>query len=451
MAAIGGYAYFVEYKGGEKKEQIKKEKSKLFQVSNFEEVNRIILTWAAARTVLVKENGVWKLVEPVSDRSDKTVVETLLTALKEEEASGTVVEGENLDLAKFGLKDPLGSVEVLLQQGPGFKIDFGTVDGMGGIKYVHIPSQKRIVTVPSFVQVKFQKTARDLREKKLFLTAPDQVAEVQIDADEHTTIVKSDAGWRYKEKSWPVDQGKAAAYLQELSLLTAEDVVSESKSDKEVIKKYLSGKPTAKITLTKGDGTKVGLISYAVKDAKAYVTMDDRPQVYQLVANNIENVKIKQMHFRDKKAPFKFDLSGIQEMDIRTGSSKINIKKNHGMWEQNPKVDGKSISFSKIENMITTLHGLEVLEFPKAVKGQILGSVVMKGADGKVVFQFDLGREQGKEGRIVTTNLSPDVLLINKNLISSIDLSNLYEEVPKKAGEVQVKEVAAPSKPEEKK
>jgi hypothetical protein len=101
--------------------------------------------------------------------------------------------------------------------------------------------------------------------------------------------------------------------------------------------------------------------------------------------------------------------------------------------------------------MITTLHGLEVLEFPKAVKGQILGSVVMKGADGKVVFQFDLGREQGKEGRIVTTNLSPDVLLINKNLISSIDLSNLYEEVPKKAGEVQVKEVAAPSKPEEKK
>jgi hypothetical protein len=138
-------------------------------------------------------------------------------------------------------------------------------------------------------------------------------------------------------------------------------------------------------------------------------------------------------------------------MDIRTGSSKINIKKNHGMWEQNPKVDGKSISFSKIENMITTLHGLEVLEFPKAVKGQILGSVVMKGADGKVVFQFDLGREQGKEGRIVTTNLSPDVLLINKNLISSIDLSNLYEEVPKKAGEVQVKEVAAPSKPEEKK
>lgn len=428
LAGIGGYAYFVEYKGTEKKEATKKENAKLFQLSNISDANRIILSWASARTVLVKEGADWKIIEPVADQAEATAMETLLGAIKEEMSEDQVEDGEKLSLDKYGLTDPLGSVEVLTTSGEGQKIEFGTQDGIGGIKYVHLVGKKKIVTVNAMTQTKLQKTARDLREKRIYLFEPQEIQKIEFSGQTSFVLEKKESGWSYKGREWAVDQSKVDQFAQMLTQIRAEEVISENKSEKESAAKYGTSKSVLSVSVSTKDGKTHNLLAHTTKDGKGYLTRDVRPQVYQVPANVLESIRVGLNDFRDKKAPFRFDASQVEEIEIRSSASKLTLKKSPEGWIENPKVAGKKVSRSKIESITKSFQTLEAMEFVPSVKGQTLGSVLMKASDGKPVFKFEYGREQGKDGRIVTTNLNSDVMVVSKSAIASLKLEDIFED-----------------------
>lgn len=442
--AIGSYAYFVEFKGTEKKEELKAQNSKLFLNIKSEDINRIILTWAASRAVLVKQDNAWHLTDTVQDLADPVAVETLLTAIKEESSEQVVKEGDGLDLKKFGLADPVGSVEVLTNTGTGAKIEFGSVDGIGGIKYLYLPNQKKIVTVGGFTQTKFQKTARDLREKKILALQPIDIVRLDIQGPVSAKLQKKNAVWTYEgmEKA-TVDPSKVNNYLQELANLRASEVVAELKTEKDAVSKFGLRATTLRVTATKADGSLLKLFVHSGKEGKSYLTQESRPQVFEVPTSVADSLKIKDSQFRDTKAPFKFDAAQVHHVEIRSPISKLVFKKVNGIWESlnsDAKTAGKKPSPAKIQGLLQALSGLEVAEFSKAVKGQVVGSVELKDQEQKTVFRLDYGRDQGKDLRIVTTSAGSDVLLVNRPAVTSLPLQDLFEEAPKEAGEIQVKE-----------
>lgn len=435
-ALIGSYAYFVEYKGGEKKEKAKEESLRLFPASAADQADRIVLTWVAAKTVLVKEGGTWKITEPIQDLADPTAVETLLTGLREEKSEVTVVEGEALDLSKFGLQSPLGTIEVS-GGGSTHRIEFGTVDGIGGVKYVHLPAQKKIVTVGSFAQTRFQKTARDLREKKIMAFEPSEIQSFDYKGTLNFKVSKTEGAWSVEGKSWKLDEAKVTGFLQEVANVRASEVVSESKTADP--KKFGLSQTVSRVAVKRADGSEQILNLHPIKDGKLYLTREDRPPVFEVPSATAENLKLTELKLRDTKFPFKFDPALVANIDIRSSVSKLSLKRESGNWVVQGSDEKRKLSESKIQGLLTALGSLEAKEFTKQVKGQVLGSVELKKEDGATVLKLEYGRDVGTEQQVVTTNLTPDVMLVSKSAIAGLPLQDLFEDPPK-PGDVTVQE-----------
>ena len=81
LVLLGGYAYWFEYKGGQKREEEKEKEKTLFEVKK-EEVTQIQIDGIeAGPVVLVPENKEsWKLTKPLQTKADQGTVDRIINS-----------------------------------------------------------------------------------------------------------------------------------------------------------------------------------------------------------------------------------------------------------------------------------------------------------------------------------------------------------------------------------
>lgn len=153
-------------------EELARQRKRLLADFRTAEVGTLIIEEGDRRLLCRRQDGEeWRIVEPVGVRADRWEVEGILDEfeLAEKVSSVYPARGESLDLAVYGLKEPVRSV-TMSGAGPGgrtWTVLVGKETGAADTVFVTVEGQEGVFGVSKDIAEKAAVTLTDLRSKKL--------------------------------------------------------------------------------------------------------------------------------------------------------------------------------------------------------------------------------------------------------------------------------------------
>ncbi|MCK4374535.1 MAG: DUF4340 domain-containing protein, partial [Candidatus Brocadiae bacterium] len=153
-------------------EELARQRKRLLADFRTAEIGTLIIEEGDRRLLCRRQDGEeWRIVEPVGVRADRWEVEGILDdfELAEKVSSVYPARGESLDLAVYGLKEPVRSV-TMSGAGPGgrtWTVLVGKETGAADTVFVTVEGQEAVFGVSKDVAEKAAVTLTDLRSKKL--------------------------------------------------------------------------------------------------------------------------------------------------------------------------------------------------------------------------------------------------------------------------------------------
>jgi hypothetical protein len=153
-------------------------------------------------TLVVERSGnVWTITAPLRLAADETLAHGLAADIANLRASRFVVEAATpADLAAAGLKSPTSEVRAKLTSGATAIIRFGSADGSD--RSAQVAGRPQIVRVADWSAKNVLKKANDLRDRRLFPVAKEQIAKLAFrTADKTITLQRTPQGWSVNDGS----------------------------------------------------------------------------------------------------------------------------------------------------------------------------------------------------------------------------------------------------------
>lgn len=172
LALLGGYIYFYEREPAEEDDG-----EAIFDVDRNDVVRIDLRERGKEPVVLEKTDGAWRLTAPSALDADDEEVTLLLDNLETMRFERAVAKTSEVELASFGLDDPVVSVSFRLEDGAEEGLRFGNDTPTSGNRYAVRSGGDEVLVLDSYLALNFEKTAWDLRDKVIF--HPTEEAEVE--------------------------------------------------------------------------------------------------------------------------------------------------------------------------------------------------------------------------------------------------------------------------------
>ncbi len=249
------------------------EKEELFGLQ-FEQITKLQVTQgkeegeeeeAGSVLTLEKQGDEWYLSEPIKGLADPSTVDSMVKAFAQLEAS----HRPDTDTTKeeYGLKEPVLTVAGWWANGQqNAVITIGAEAPLGAKRYATIEGREGLFLVPTYFKVSMDKSADDLRDRKLTRIERDEVKQVAIAFDDKAIVAEcrgsgggsSEGPDEEREGLWQlVAPIKAAAdkyildsVIRAITTAEAAEFADWGKSPTD----YGFDKPQATVTLTTKDG-----------------------------------------------------------------------------------------------------------------------------------------------------------------------------------------------------
>ena len=191
---FGGYIYFYEYKGGEKREAAKKIENRIWQFDPEDIVHVELTAHGGLMAAERGEDGRWKITAPREWLADNAQMDRLASyAAKLDRDS--VVDPDTADLAQFGLSPAKLELSLTSKDGKEYGIAFGENNPSGSSTYSVLIGGKEVFFVSADAARSFDATAEDFRDRDILsferagvqgviLRNPKGVIELEKDRDE---------------------------------------------------------------------------------------------------------------------------------------------------------------------------------------------------------------------------------------------------------------------------
>ncbi len=137
-------------------------------------------------TVLAKNaSGKWEILEPQKLAADQDSVSSLVNTLSSL-SSDRLIEDKAGDLTQYGLNAPSLEVDLTKKDGKTQKLLLGDDTPTGGSVFARLDGDPRVFTVGSYVKSSLDKTAKDLRDKRLLTFDSEKLTRVELQAKGQT-------------------------------------------------------------------------------------------------------------------------------------------------------------------------------------------------------------------------------------------------------------------------
>lgn len=270
-----------------------------------EAIERIEVRWPEGGVVLEKQDGAWKMVEPLETGADETTVENLLSDLNFLRATGFLDDPPPDE--EVGLDAPIVNVALVGEtpdgqaEPPRFEMRVGSVvldEGLRAVRAgegsLYKVSKTRLDAIPSTV------VAYRFKDLSRFVTSDADRLEIVFQTDETVAITatRGEAGWTSEPEK--LGAGKAASIVAELSDLRAQDIAAESMSEAELAEHELS--PAVVVLRVSGGDERLAEVHLGQMDPGRgiYARVPDRPTVYLLPADEAEHLPVSLEAFRNR-------------------------------------------------------------------------------------------------------------------------------------------------------
>ena len=197
LVLLGGYAYWFEYKGGQKKEEQKEKAKTLLEVKK-EDVTQIQIEGIEnGPAILVPESKeAWKLTKPLQTRADQGTVDRILSSFEKIQYK-EIIEEQPKDLNAYELENPKMTVRLTVKGNVQRAISIGAKNPIDNVYYIRLNNDPRVYLAEGQVGDLSSITLLDLRDKKLTDFATEKVESAAIKTKEMDVLLQKENGvWK---------------------------------------------------------------------------------------------------------------------------------------------------------------------------------------------------------------------------------------------------------------
>lgn len=448
VALVAGYAVY-DFEQERRSEELKEEESRLVYLKS-EQINYLEFDSKNGKMVLEKTVDGWNLVSPLKDSATNAKVEDFIQALTTEK-SKEVVEASSekpLDLAAFGLDQPVGTIVIKDNLGDSRRISVGSVKNFQGDAYVRIDDRNEVSISSSTWFAKADKKVGDFRDLRLLRAPAAKIQSFKITKGAETfTVASKDGNWIYVENPQiKLDQNRVRGFITALNNTEAIEVIL----DKDITKADLQGwnfvTPAWKVFVDLGEGKfwQGSVAQGNDKIHRAYVS--DPAFVFKI--SPTEQSRFTEFDldsFRDRSEPFAFDDKKAKAIEIKTDLKTFQLTKSKEkpdsleQWRLAQEVPGFSLNQDKVIDFVNKLPTLQVRDFTGLKTHPSLDkaarTATLKTETNEIIFSITIGNAskfKEKDGLMTTvyytkTDKYPYVFTLSEEDYLSLKLEEILK------------------------
>ncbi|HTC90460.1 MAG TPA: DUF4340 domain-containing protein [Bryobacteraceae bacterium] len=307
-------------------------------------------------TVVERAGGKWKMTAPKAYPADQDATNQLVTAASN--ISGDrVVEDKASNLAAYGLNSPNIEVDITSKGGKVSKLKIGDDTPTNSGSYAMLEGDPRVFTVASYVKTGVDKSANDLRDKRLLSFDQDKLSRVELIAKKQNIEFGRDKDhWQIvKPKPLRADSLQVDEMLRKLKDAKMDLTLTDDEA-KKAVAAFASGMPVATVKLTDSAGTqqidvRKNKDDYYAKSSVVAGVFKATPELGMGVDKSLDD-------FRNKKL-FDFGFSDPSKIDMHANGKTFAFQKNGDDWFSS----GKKMDSVSVQSFLDKLRDLSASKF----------------------------------------------------------------------------------------
>ncbi len=322
------------------------------------QIKQIDLTRKGAATLTLQhQNGKWQITSPETLPADQDAVTTLAGSLNPVTAD-TVVDNKPSDLSKYGLNNPSFTVAVHQTNGKSSEIYFGDDVPAGSLVYARVGTDPKVYAVSSSTKTSLDKTANDLRDKRLLTFNSNQLTRIElVSSKSDIEFGKNNQNdWQIlKPQPYRADSFEVEELLRKLTDAKM-DLSSSAEDTKKTDAAYASGQPVGTVKVADASGTQTLDVRKNKDDyyAKSSVVAG----VYKVSSDLGKAIEKPLDDFRNKKI-FDFGFNDLTKFEIQQGPSDKTYVRSGSDWKWN----GRTLDVGTVQALIDKLRDLAATKF----------------------------------------------------------------------------------------
>lgn len=315
LVGLGAYIYFVTWKRPDTPDNGKKQ-DKVFSVAS-DKIDEIKIASASGESATArKENGTWKLVEPLATAADESEINAVANTLASAEVV-RVVDENPANLNDYGLSNPRIEVDFKAEgDKEPRKLFLGEKTPTGSDLFARKNDEKKVFLVAAFQETSLNKTPFDLRDKSILKIDRDKIDSVDLTAGSQSVTMAKDGGeWKLKKPiEVRADFGTVEGLIGKLQTARMKSIVADNASPAD-LKKYGLDKPQATVDLHAGSAKATLVIGGKAEDATVYARDASKPMVVTVESSLLDDVKKGPDDYR-RKDLFEFRAYNATHVEI---------------------------------------------------------------------------------------------------------------------------------------
>jgi hypothetical protein len=360
MAGLGGVVLWSNKSEKAKESAPPKDESPKILTLKDTDIKQVEIVHRGGESTVVAKNGsgAWAITSPKPLSADQSAV-TALTGNANPLRSERVLDDSNPDLASYGLAPPLLTVKFTMADGKTPTLLIGEDTATGSSTYAKVEGDPRLFIMASSGKQAFDKTSKDLRDKRLMSFDKDKTSRVELDIAKQPPIEFG----RISQNEWQILKPKPMRadgfQVDDLISRVHDAEMNPSLSDEDA-KKYAagfaSGTPVATVSATDPNGTQKLEVRKSKDDYYAKSSVVEG--VSKLTADLGKLFDKKVDDFRNKKV-FDFAFNDPTRFEIKDGTKTVAYDKSGDNWTSN----GKTMDSVSVQAAIDKLRDLAATKF----------------------------------------------------------------------------------------
>jgi hypothetical protein len=330
---------------------------------------------------LEKQDGKWKITQPVQLPADQDAVSSMVTNLASLNADSTVDEKAG-DLKPYGLNDPTLDIQIKLKNGKSNELLIGDDTPTGSGAYAKVAGSPKVVTVASFVKSSLDKRPDDLRDKRLLSFDQDKLTRVELQAKGAPVEFGKDS-----QNEWQIVKPRPLR-ADSSSVFSLVDKVRDAKMDLtaagDPAKAWGGATHVATVTVTDPGGNQT-LEIRRDKDKNYYAKSSTVAGIFKTSSDVGDALDKSLDDFRNKKV-FDFGFSDPSKVELKSAV----YTKNGDKWMSN----GKAMDNASVQSLIDKLRDLSATKFADQGGGDPVFDAAVTSNNGKRLEKVTI-RKQG--------------------------------------------------------
>ena len=322
--------------------------------------------------------GQWHVTSPTPLAADQSAVATLLGTFSSLN-SERLVEDKASNLAPYGLDAPELEVDLTEKANKTQKLLLGDDTPAGNGIYAKLDGDPRVFTIPKFDRTSIDKSANDLRDKRLLTLDSDKISQVDLVAK------KQEIAFGRNKDEWQIVKPKPlradSSAVDELvrALTSARMEFGSSDDEKKTASAFASATPVATTKVTAESGTQELQVR---KNKEDYYAKSSAVEGSYKVPSTLGQALDKKLEdFRNKKL---FDLGSDDpnKIEIRDGSKTYFLTRSGEAWWSG---SAKKMDSAVVDDLIEKLRDLSAGKFVDSGFTSVLIDLTVTSNDGKRV------------------------------------------------------------------